>query len=837
MAGTESALAAWRLESPMPLTAAGALALALLVCTQRSRRRALRWMCGCAGLCLVLALGRGVALTATATRLEAAVPGQMAVVVSEDPSTGEFGTTVTGRLQAVAGSPAVRISWPDGGPEPRYGELVRFDARLRLAERSSEFAADAFRSGELLRASPWRIRSVSRGPGVPGAIAAWRNDTVAALRMIGGRGAESLASMLFAARPQGAGAEALEDAKTAGVAWLVTASGIHLGAIVLLAERLAAAMGAGRRGRALAAAAAVCVIAIAAGLRLSLLRAALAAGVAVFARLVGRRRDATATLGAAILALVLLDPAAPYDVGLTIAVAAVSAIALIGPIARVWLRPLVGRTLSGALGASVTAQLGVAPLAASLFGAIAVAGPVVLALTAPVVQVAVVLGLVGAVTAAWSRALGSLMLRAGSGVAELATRVWGLAARIPGAVVAVSAVPPWAVVAWVGAGIALWLWWPSPRRMARVRCGAALVVTALAASGLASGLAGASLVVLDVGQGDAILVRDSGESVLVDVGADGTVLRQALARAGVRSIQGVVLTHAHDDHVGGIDGLTGLARPTWIGVPDVDDEAVASLATRTSRYTGRVLRLRQDMTFTVGRIHARVLWPRGGESGLSTNDTSVILLLERDGAYALLLGDAEDAAQLGALELWSRAVGTLKVAHHGSMNGNVPEALARWQPRLALISVGQGNRFGHPTAGALEELGRIGATVRRTDLEGDLAWTFPAGGAAVSTRSASEGVEAGVGATALCDNPIRGRPVPGRPEPARQVDPWLPLTSTISNRSTSSTAPRSCCSSVPRSAFGTGSPLSPTSTSTSRPSTAARPPPTTSSTRRTRCRS
>jgi competence protein ComEC len=649
------------------------------------------------------------------------------------------------------------------------------------------------------------------------------------LAAIGGRGSQALASMVFASPPTGDGAAVVEDARTAGVAWLITASGLHLAVMVLLAERLAGLAHLGKRGRAIVSLAMAVVVCIAAGLRVSLLRAALAGGAGLVARLLGRRREATTGLAAAVLLLVALDSSAAYDVGLQLAVCAVLAIALFGPLAKEWIAPLVGRRAAWALGASVAAQAGIAPLAASLFGGLAVLGPVVLVIGGPVVEVAVALGLAGAVAGVAGAGAGDVLLRVASQAAAAATAVWHVAAQVPGAVVPVPAQPAWALAAWSAGAVGLWMWWPRPRRAARVRIGAVALGLVVALSGFVHGVSGAVIDVMDVGQGDAIVIRDGAHAVLVDTGAEPAVLRQALARAGVGALEGVVLTHAHADHVGGLDGLAGIARPGWIGVPDVVDTAVDALATDCGARAAEVVRLRRDMTFTVGRVTVRVLWPRGGDRRLAANDTSVVLLATCEGRTALLLGDAEEQAQRGVLDVFAGPVDMLKVAHHGSRNGNVPLALETWRPPLALISVGAGNSFGHPSSAALDELAAIGARVRRTDRESDLLWDW----SVPALRAAS----LPVASVLLCDNRTQTWPPFGRTDAVRQAAAWLPPISPTSSPSTSSTAPSRCCSSAPRSGCVTAWPPSPTWISTWMSSTGPRPPPTMCSTPPTRCRS
>lgn len=798
------------------------LAIAVGVC----RRVVLKWLALAAACALAVALAHGLWLGQTASVLDASGPRAWNALVVSDPRATMFGIDVMARLDGVAGSPAVRVSWPEGAPLPAYGQRVVLDTRLRASPRALDASRDAFRSAEILRASPWRVSVVGWAGWPVGGVWAWRASSIEALRAIGGRGAQALTSMLFGAPAEGEGAAALEDARTSGVAWAITASGLHLGILILLAERAAGAAGAGRRSRATAALVTLVVVSAAAGLRLSLLRAALAGAAAVLARLVGRRRDATAALGGALTILVIADPSAAYDAGLLLGAAAVSGIALLSVLAKAWLAPVIGRRASWALGGSVAAQVAVAPLAAAMFGAVSLLGPVTLAVSAAPVQVAVALGAAGALITPLSSVAGSALTRPGVLAAEVATRLWEMMARVPGALAAMAAPPWWFAGAWIGLGALLWLRWPMPRRVARVRLGVVFGIAAFLCLSLLRGPTVGCIEVLDVGQGDAILIRDGTHAVLVDTGPDPVVLRQALARAGVRDLDGLVLTHAHDDHIGGVDGLTGVARPDWIAVPDVEDAAVAALAARLEGSTDRVVRLRRGMEFVVGSVKVRVLWPRGGDVRLAANDTSVILLLERNGHFALLLGDAEEQAQRGALDAWSSPVEMLKVAHHGSVNGNVPEALELWRPRIALISVGQGNRFGHPVPAVVAGLGQIGAQVRRTDLEGDLVWE-PAAAAALDAASP--------GAT-LCDNLARGWPSVALPMPRGRVDLWLPPVLPISSPSTSSTAPRSCSWSARRSASTIGSRPWRISISTTRPSMAPRPPPTPSSTPPTPCR-
>jgi competence protein ComEC len=832
-AGTEAALRCWiDGGSRLTLLTCGALAVAaLLLAIVRSRTvRAIGFVCLIVFGASFVHVG---SLAGRAASLESAGVAAWQGTVAADPLKSPFGTSVKVRLDSAPAGPVAVVSWPEKEQPPAYGRRVVLDGRLRARLRA-EASADSFRRGEVLLLRPWRVTIGEWAAPPLGWVAGWRASVIATLTRLGGAGPESLACMLFSAPPSPAAAQVIEDARTAGVAWAVTTSGLHLAAIVAMVGALSGVLGCGRRGRAVATLLALGAAVLVTGLRLSLIRAAIAAAAATLARVAGRRRDAMASLGATVLLLVAVDPAAAYDLGLLLGAVALTAIAAYGALMAAWVRPLVGRTASRLLGTSIAAQVAVAPISAACFGGASLAGPLVLAVTGAPVAGAAAVALLGSVLLPLSPGAAEAVLRLAGAVVAASAHVWATVARVPLAFVATPEVPWWVWPGWIAVASVVWARWPRPRRAARVRAGAFVVALALAVAVFGAVPVGPRigvLTVLDVGQGDAILVRDGSHALLVDTGPDPLVLRRALARAGVHSLDGLVLTHAHADHVGGISGLAGVARPGWIGVPDVVDTAVDRLTQDCASRTDSVVRLRRDVAWTVGATKVRVLWPAGGERRLDANDTSVVLLVERQGVRALLLGDAEEQAQRGVLEVWRTAVDMLKVAHHGSPNGNVPAVLEAWAPRLALISVGTGNRFGHPSSVALSSLAAVGAEVHRTDLEGDLVWDV----AAVAEPAASSTAPVRV---PLCDNPSTKRGMPRWPDPTFETAfAWLLENSTISSPSTSSTAPRSCFSSAPREGFAIGWQPWLTSTSTWRRSGETRPPPMRSSTRPTLCRS
>jgi competence protein ComEC len=234
-----------------------------------------------------------------------------------------------------------------------------------------------------------------------------------------------------------------------------------------------------------------------------------------------------------------------------------------GPLAGTWLAAALPDGLGGvgeAIGGLASLQAATLPLAAGLFGMVSTAGALTLVPVVPLVEMALATGLAGAIVApAWPSA-GDALLVCASGVTAAAVRVATFVASLPGAAFPVDAMPAWAVAAWAALLAGLWAGWPQPRRRWKVRLAAGIAGVCLLLVVLGPPIRpGSAICVLDVGQGDAILVRDGESAMLVDTGPDATVMRRALARAGVRDLSCVVLTHAHADHTAGSRGW-----PVWL---------------------------------------------------------------------------------------------------------------------------------------------------------------------------------------------------------------------------------------------------------------------------------
>jgi competence protein ComEC len=231
--------------------------------------------------------------------------------------------------------------------------------------------------------------------------------------------------------------------------------------------------------------------------------------------------------------------------------------------------------------------------------------------------------------------------------------------------------------------------------------------------------AGLRLTFLDVGQGDAALLETPSARVLVDQGPPEADVAGQLARMGIRSLSAVVLTHPQRDHVGGAAAVIRQLRvgvvldPFLAATGPEREEAVAA-----ARERGVPVRpVRAGSEFRAGGLVLRVLWPP--DPGLSHEDpnlNAVVMVASYGEMDVFLPADAESDV---TARLALRAVEVLKVAHHGSEDPGLDEELRILRPRIAVISSGRGNDYGHPRPETLAALATVqGLAVYRTDQNG-----------------------------------------------------------------------------------------------------------------------
>ena len=767
VAAERASWATWSAESPVRALAPVACALLVALGVGWRGGRTLRGgaalvACGLiAGVCVSglqsVAWHRQGALVADAGAR------QWTGVVEADPTPGSYGTTVRVRLQGGPLDRArVRVRWPADAPVPEAGRIVRFSAILKPVPADEGWGRRTARGGACGTGSAWRAEQGPWRPGLLGSLLRWRCAVGERMDEVSGVGGALLEGIVLGDRRRLGETPTAEEFRVLGLSHLVAVSGTHLalacGSVALLG-RLA---GLSRRALLVATVAAGCGYAIVTGLPYSALRSLLMLCVGGSAVVFGRRPDGIASLAAAVAAVLTIEPWSVFDLGFQLSVLAVGGLLLFGGLATEWAAlgmSGAARWIGQTVALTCVAQAFTVPVVAGTFGMFSVVAPLANVYAAPLVSVGLCLGLAAAVSGEVVPVAGSILMKVAAAVLGSAAWVSHHLATLPGAAIALGPSP--ALVALpVGGVVCAWVLWPRPRHRAQARrASAALAAVALVLIVGPSPARDPGAVVLDVGQGDAILVRDGGRAMLVDVGPDPTILRMALARTGVRRLDVVVLTHAHADHTGGAEGLSGVTSVGWVGVPCVGPPCVSEDDIWLGPDTP-VRALAAGDSWEVGDMAVTVLWPAAKPAReLSTNDTSVVLHVSAGDLDLVLTGDAESEAQRGMIERGALSpVEVLKVPHHGSSNGLTAEALAKWDPDVALVSVGEGNRFGHPSPSTMDLLGDHGIRVMRTDQSGDLAIELGGAGYRVvgSRRGGVAAVRARIGSAHVKGLPAVG---------------------------------------------------------------------------------
>ena len=511
--------------------------------------------------------------------------------------------------------------------------------------------------------------------------------------------------------------------RATGLSHLLAISGFHVGVVAGFGALLARALWwlwpalALRLPRPVAAAATAMVFALAyaaaAGFALPTVRATLMIAAVLVAQVLRRARRSTQGLALALLVALVLDPLAVLGAGFWLSFMGVAwLIACLPDADRSWLRQLVQ--------AQTVATLGLLPITVWFFGEASLIGPLLNLLAIPWVTLLVVpLALIGLAALTLGLPGADLAVALAADAMALAWRLASTAAEWP--LAAIWLPEPGAVTVLAALLAATWLLLP---RGLPGKLPAAILLAPLfwpSSETVPDGAVRVNLI--DVGQGLSILIRTREHAMLYDAGAafDGgldlgeAAVVPALRALGVRQLDRLLLSHADNDHAGGASAVRAAYRSVEVLAPD------------GSGLDADVCRAGTGWTWN--RVRFRLLHPPKHFPYLG-NESSCVLQIDAEGGRLLAVGDIGALIERRLVREQNEALSAdvLIVPHHGSRHSSSDAFLAAVAPRLALVSAGHGNRFGHPHPDTLARLDRIGAVVAATAESGMIAFTLDRNG-------------------------------------------------------------------------------------------------------------
>jgi competence protein ComEC len=660
-------------------------------------------------------------------------------------------------LRAIVARVTFPVSDDRALPVPRPGDFVELTARIgtpRTFRNPGAFDYAAYlgarrialvgsvKSIRLVRTDPHR-RSV-----LAGFLPEIRRAVVAALGRAGAgqsEGTVALLSALLVGERDDLPADFQESLVRAGVYHIIALSGFNVALLAGIVSGLLRLLHVPPWSRRLLLGIVVLSYWAVARTSGSMSRAALMAILQIGGAALGRRVPGIGAMSSALVILLAAGPMWMDDAGFQLSFAATFGILVAAPAREAWgggrtppgagiIARSVGaarRGLATSLRISAAALAGTALLSARHFQTLTpialasnvIAVPLASALLVLSVGAALLEGFwhqaaAGLVTACDFMALGLERL-----CAAVALVPWGSFYVMP---------PSWSLVVLGLAALAgLAFGGTATRRAALALLLAAMALTAVRGR-MPRPTGRLEIVVLDVGQGDAIVVRfPHGSTMLVDAGGfarssfdvGARLVAPALRAMGILRLDVLAITHAHRDHLGGAPAIVRQLRPAaiWLGRMPRDDSAVDGLLDLAARLRIPVIYPRSGVRVGMGGSVVEVHNPgrhAGPASGVS-NDDSLVLRLGLGARHALLTGDLEREG-----EATLAAVGRdltaelLKIPHHGSRTSSTKAFLLRVRPRIAAISVGSANPWGHPDREVIDRLETEGIAIVRTDRDG-----------------------------------------------------------------------------------------------------------------------
>lgn len=589
--------------------------------------------------------------------------------------------------------------------------------------------------GTVYLSDPHDLRVIRKGKGlIPSAIALKNLIVARFMEMMPGEQAVMLGSILFGSKASPVPKETEEIYRKCGIVHILVASGGPVSVLLGLCLVLRRTMNIGAAAHFFAASFVMWFFSSMAGLGPAILRAAVMGQIILLGGLIGRESDFYNSLSASAFFLLVFDRALIFDIGFQLSFAATWSFVYLAPVISSFLRVKLPGFVAESLSLAVAPFLATLPINVYYFSALSFVSIAANIIIVPLTEIITTLGFICSflsVAAPFSARFPLLMAAVLVKVLDALAKFFS---GIPGAFASFCQPHPVLILVYYGMLV---------YTIERMKSGklskqnifytAVLAAVVFIFAGMFSaGSAQKKLKVtfLDVGQGDSIVVSmPGGEHLLIDAGppeAAGKVILPFLRKEGVNKIDLAVLTHAHDDHVGGFPKVIENIKISEIfdpGVPHTSSSYrrfLSLIAENAVKYSNP----RAGQVVSFGDVRLQVLSPSVYMRSSDLNDSSIVLRLTYGGTSFVFMGDAgtriEEKIMARGPVIKSDV---LKVGHHGSRYSTSERFLRKVSPSIAVIQVGAVNRYGHPSPEIIKTLQEYVNRIYRTDRNGAVTVT------------------------------------------------------------------------------------------------------------------
>lgn len=551
--------------------------------------------------------------------------------------------------------------------------------------------------------------------------------------------AAALFAMLFGGYA-GIRPELLEAFTATGIVHILSVSGSHITMLSASLECLGRILRLRRLATIGMIITAVVIYALFSGCVPPVIRSA-AMGILTFAAMaLDREKDARRILALIALAMLAAEPELLYDLSFQLSFAATAGLLYLAPIFRSSLRRF-PEWVGANLAITLSAQLAVLPFLAWYFHTVSLSALLANLVAVPLIEFMVIGGLTACVIGIAAPLFQKILLVLCSLSMGLVYNITKLIASIPGGSLYL---PSGGIIAGSLYYVVLFLsFWcfiyrkETCRRKIRQYGKCAIVVFLCGISAFLFFLGSAKEVrvhFIDVGQGEAmLLITPHDKAVLIDTGGilSGTgdfdvgarVVVPYLYHYGIRDLEYLILTHAHDDHAGGASAVRRKIPVRHIIVGREDRREYARVFKTSLNQSGELIPAYTGQTFRVDGVALEIVRAAESDRKGSGNEVSNVIRISYGSHSFLITGDLDAAGERAVLESGTDIQSTvLKVAHHGSKTSSTEDFIAAAKPAYAVISVGADNRFGHPAGSVVQRLAQHNVRVLRTDLSGAIVF-------------------------------------------------------------------------------------------------------------------